>query len=221
MSAVFSCTGYPCTFRARTRESLEHALKGLWEREIKLLGRCSVSVAHRGHVVLLHDAKSRNRLYDVVFISHYPRRVKYTTVVYIHDVYGLARARGRPARRARAAERGNAGTPEGIPASVAYPRIPPPKSVESDRGHSRTTKGRHHVPTCCYTRGDSRRRTVSRTLRVDGSTPNIAQAPPSITVSPSTSTLNSAYRPRTISTSVLSSRRIRAATRTACSPEIQ
>ncbi len=64
-------------------------------------------------------------------------------------------------------------------------------------------------------------RTASSTLCPDGRTPKAAQAPPSITVLPSTNTLNSPYFPFSISTSVCSSRRIRAATRTACRPETQ
>src|ERR1051326_5359769 len=39
--------------------------------------------------------------------------------------------------------------------------------------------------------GDRRQRTASRTFWLDGSTPNATRAPPSITVSPSTRTLNS------------------------------
>ena len=66
-----------------------------------------------------------------------------------------------------------------------------------------------------------RARTTSTIFRPDGRTPSAASAPPSITVSPSTRTLNSPYRPRTISTSTFSSLRIRAATRTACNPETQ
>ena len=60
-------------------------------------------------------------------------------------------------------------------------------------------------------------RTASTTVRPDGSTPKAAHAPPSTTVSPSMSTLNWPYGPPTSSTSALSSRRSRAATRTACS----
>jgi hypothetical protein len=67
----------------------------------------------------------------------------------------------------------------------------------------------------------SRSRTARMILRADGSTPSAASAPPSITGAPSTNTLNSPYPPRTISTSVRSSRRSRAATRTACKPETQ
>ena len=66
-----------------------------------------------------------------------------------------------------------------------------------------------------------RARTASTTFRPEGRTPRAAKTPPSITVSPSTRTLNSPIPPRTISTSVSSSRRRRAATRTAYGPEIQ
>jgi hypothetical protein len=68
---------------------------------------------------------------------------------------------------------------------------------------------------------ESRSRTTSTIFRPEGSTPNAARVPPSTTVSPSTSTLSSPYLPRTMSTSVCSSRRSRAATRAACRPEIQ
>jgi hypothetical protein len=59
-------------------------------------------------------------------------------------------------------------------------------------------------------------RTASTTFGADGNMPRAAQAPPSTTVSPSITTLNCPYGPPTSSTSALSSRRNRAATRTAC-----
>lgn len=65
---------------------------------------------------------------------------------------------------------------------------------------------------------DSFTRTASTTFRPDGRMPSAAQPPASTAVCPSTNTLNWPYGPRTNSTSVFSSRRSRAVTRTACSP---
>jgi len=68
---------------------------------------------------------------------------------------------------------------------------------------------------------DRRVRIAAKICFREGSTPKKAAAPPSMTVSPSTRTLNSPYWPRTMSTSVCSSRRSCAATRTACNPDTQ
>jgi predicted KAP-like P-loop ATPase len=64
-------------------------------------------------------------------------------------------------------------------------------------------------------------RTSSRISRVAGKMPRNASEPPSTTILSSTRTLNSPYRPWTMSTSAPSSRRIWAATRTAWIPETQ
>ena len=100
------------------------------------------------------------------------------------------------------------------------------KFTQFDRGRTATLR---HPPTgssfaISATGGrhsETLARTASSTLCPDGRTPKAAKAPPSITVLPSTNTLNSPYFPFSISTSVCSSRRIRAATRTACRPETQ
>lgn len=170
--------------------------------------------------------------------SHETRAPAGIIASHVPEIRPDTRSSGRSAAAPKAIEAPGLQTPVVLPrrqqvTAPFSPRIERPLMIDLREAPRRDGIETGHVRGCeclrsyawqsCCSHGhpDSLARTASSTFRPEGSTPRAARAPPSTTISPSTSTLNSPYLPRTISTSVRNSRRSRAATRTACSPDTQ